>query len=396
LGTPGPPIFAGAVAHQIKVGTLESSPLPIPSHIRRFRVGSVNREDFFGWSQDGIAKMTGRTVPAGTVIETEALTVDPSRLAESPPREPNRSVADRYVSFETGYSVDPEVSALGASWTDGHHRGWAQVDAIVAALRREYVLDRSATTPADCVDAASHFLLTARRGPDYQFATGAAVVLRSLGYPVRVVSGFYASPEKYDPRTHHTHVDRDDVHFWAEIQLTSGTWVAIEPTPGYRLMGPVIPWGEQLARLFIAAWRRLRDHPFLVVAVALACLAAYRLRRDTIDVLRTLAWRMTSHRVSRRRVVQTLRLVERRARLAGRPRPSGQTPGRWCRAVSSAEPAELRKDLERLVRLADWAVHAPDRPGARPPWSDQDIHTTCRRSVQVWTLRRFRAVVIPA
>jgi transglutaminase-like putative cysteine protease len=393
---PRPPIFTGTVAHQVKVGTLESSPLPIPSHIRRFRVGSVNREDFFGWSQDGIAKMAGRTVPAGTLIETEALTVDPGRLAESPPRETSRAVTDRYSTFETGYSVNPAVAALGASWTEGRPRGWAQVDAVVDALRRGYVLDRSATTPADCTDAAGHFLLEARRGPDYQFATAAAVVLRSLGYPVRVVSGFYASPEKYDPRTHHTHVDRDDVHFWAEIQLTSGTWVAIEPTPGYRLMGPVIPWGEQLARFFVAAWRRLRDHPLPVGAVALICLALYRLRRDILDGLRTLAWRLTSRRADRRRVVQTLRLVERRARLAGRPRPSGQTPGRWCRAVASSEPAEVRIDLERLVRLADWAVHAPDRPGARPPWADPEIHATCRRSVQVWTLRRFRAVVRPA
>lgn len=391
MRTPRPPIFAGTVSHQIKVGTLETSPLPVPAHLVRFRIGSVDRDDFFGWSQDAIVKMTGRTVPAGTLIETEALTVDPRRLAESAPRETHQTVADRFATFEAGYSVAPAVAALGASWTQGLPRGWTQVDAVVAALRREYVLDRSATTPADCKDAASHFLLKARRGPDYQFATAAAVVLRSLGYPVRVISGFYASPEKYDARTHHTHVDRDDVHFWAEIQLPAGLWVAIEPTPGYRLMGPVIPWGERLAGLFFAACRQLRDHPFLVAAGTLACLAAYRFRRDMLDGIRTLAWRLTSHRAVRRRVVQTLRLVERRASWAGLPRASGQTPGRWCRAVASAERAEFRNDLEQLIRLADWAVHAPDLPESPPPWADRDIHATCRRSVQVWTLRRFRA-----
>jgi hypothetical protein len=396
MGTPRPPIFGGPVSHQIKVGTLESSPLPVPAHVARFRVGSVNREDFFGWSQEGIMKMTGRTVPAGTVIETEALTVDPARLAESPPREPSRAVTDRYATFETGYSVDPAVDTLGTSWTAGLPRGWPQVDAVVTSLRRDYVLDRSATAPPDCTDAAGYFLLESRRGPDYQFATAAAVVLRSLDYAVRVVSGFYAPPEKYDPRTHHTHVERDDVHFWAEVQLASGTWVAIEPTPGYRLMDPVIPWGERIAGLFLAAWRRLSDHPFLAGTVALALLAFYRLRRDILDGMRTLAWRVTSRRAARRHVIQTLRLVEGRARWAGRPRTSAQTPGRWCRAVASAESAELRGELERLVRLADWAVHAPDGPGARPLWADHEIHATCRRAVRAWTLRRFRAVARPA
>ncbi len=282
------------------------------------------------------------------------------------------------------------------SWADGLPRGWPQVDAVVSTLRRDYVLDRSATVPPDCADAAGYFLLESRRGPDFQFATAAAVVLRSLDYAVRVVSGFYASPEKYDPRTHHTHVERDDVHFWAEVHLPSGTWVAIEPTPGYRLMDPVIPWGRRLAGLFVAAWRRLRDNPLLAGAVALACVAAYRLRRDMLDGIGTLAWRMMSRRAATRRIIQTLRLVEGRARWAGRPRPSGQTPGRWCRAVASAESAELRGDLERLVRLADWAVHAPDGTGARPPLADHDIHATCRRAVQAWTLRRFRAVARPA
>jgi hypothetical protein len=392
LEGPRSAIFAGPVAHQIKVGTLDSSPLPVPKHVERFKVGSVNREDFFGWAQDDMLKMAGRTVPAGTLIETESLTVDPRRLAAVPPRQPFLFTADRHTTFEDGYSVDPAVAALGESWTAGIPWGWGQVDAVVAALRRDYTFDRSATARPEDADAVHYFLLQGRRGPDYLFATASAVVLRSLGYPARVVSGFYASPEKYDVRTHHTHVDLDDVHFWAEVQIPSGTWVAIEPTPGYRLMAPVIPWGEQLAELFNAAWRRVRENPLLAAAVVLACLAAYLLRREVLDGITTLVWRLTPHAAARRRVVETLRLVEHRARWAGQPRPSGRTPGRWWREVASAESAELRGDLERLVRLADWAVYAPDVPGLRSPWSDHDIAATCHRAVRVWTLRRFRCL----
>ena len=60
------------------------------SHVTRFRVGSVNRLDFFGWAQYGIIRMTDRTVPAGTVIDCEARTVDPRRLRFMFDRRPAR------------------------------------------------------------------------------------------------------------------------------------------------------------------------------------------------------------------------------------------------------------------------------------------------------------------
>ena len=69
----------------------KSSPMPVPSHLTRFRVGSVNRLDFFSWAQYGIIRMTDRTVPAGTVIDSEARTVDPERMRSIPfPARPGR------------------------------------------------------------------------------------------------------------------------------------------------------------------------------------------------------------------------------------------------------------------------------------------------------------------
>ena len=85
---------------------------------------------------------------------------------------------------------------------------------MIAALRQGYAHDRSATASSGCTDVVAEFLLESRRGPDYLFASSAAVLLRSLGYPTRLVSGLYAAPGKYDPRTRHTPVTRDDVHFW--------------------------------------------------------------------------------------------------------------------------------------------------------------------------------------
>ncbi|MHC5542454.1 hypothetical protein ACYOEI_29880, partial [Singulisphaera rosea] len=43
LDRPAPSIFGETVAHAIRIGTLDSSALPVPGHLDRFRVGSVDR-----------------------------------------------------------------------------------------------------------------------------------------------------------------------------------------------------------------------------------------------------------------------------------------------------------------------------------------------------------------
>jgi hypothetical protein len=389
LWTPAP-YLAGTVAHQVKIGTLESSPIPMPSHPVRFRVGSVNRLDFFGWAQLGIIRMTDRTVPAGTVIDTESRTVDPEGLRSLafPARPENPE--DHHLSFQGEYAIDPAVAALARCWIAGLPEGWRQVEAVIEALRRGYVPDRSATASPDGTDVVAEFLLRTRRGPDYLFASAAAVLLRSLGYPARVVSGLYAAPGRYDPGTRHTSVTRDDVHFWAEVRLPGGRWIAVEPTPGYELLPPVRPWSESISRALAAAgkWARANAAGLGIAAVVLGVLALRR--RDVLDRLATIAIGLAPGRDPRRCVLRSLKLLELRARWAGRPRPSGLTLSRWYLPVAVRAAGEPRCALEGLVRLADWAAHAPAGPATPAAATEDDIRRTCRSAVMAWTLSRFR------
>ena len=131
----------------------------------RFRVGSVNRLDFFGWAQFGIIRMTDRTVPAGTVIDSEARTVDPERLRSL--AFPARPVdeEDHHLSFQGEYAIDPAVAALARDWVAGLPEGWCQVEAVIAALRQGYAHDRSATAPPGCTDVVAEFLLRSVAAP---------------------------------------------------------------------------------------------------------------------------------------------------------------------------------------------------------------------------------------
>jgi hypothetical protein len=382
------------VSHQVKIGTLDSGTLPLPGHVTRFRVGSVNLTDFFGWSQQGLLRMLGRTIPAGTVIETEARTVAPRRLAHV--RFPAHSSSSRLLGLDEEYVVDPRVDALARGWVRGVPEGWPQVEAIVDALRRHSTLDPEAALPADCGDAVAHFLLDARRGPDVQFATAAVVLLRSLGYPARVLSGLYARPERYDPRTRHTPVIEEDVHFWAEVILPGGPTVAIEPTPGFRLLEPRLPWTERITNAMGSAWAWACDHPGVLGSLLLGLAAAFRFRREALDSLATLRWAIASRRDRRGCVLATLRLLERRSRWVGHARPPGQTLAHWYGPITeTAGDREARGGLGRLIRLADWALYAPEGALQRPPWDEREIRSTCRRVVRAWTLGRLRAATRP-
>jgi protein-glutamine gamma-glutamyltransferase len=384
-------VLAGSVVHQVKIGTLDSSTMPVPPHLERFRVGSVNRLDFFGWAQVGIVRMTGRTVPAGTLIDSEARTVDPERLRSYAIRA-RRNRHDHHLSFGDTYAINPAVAALAESIVAGLPDGWCRVEAVIEMLRRKYAHERSATAPAACTDVVAEFLLQSHQGPDYLFASAAAVLLRSLGYPTRVVSGLYAAPDRYDPRTRHTPVTAEDVHFWAEVRLPDGIWIAVEPTPGYDLLPPVRPWFERIALVVLDAGRWARAHAALLLASVAGLVVIVIRRHYLLDRVATIAFCLISAGDSRRLVLGALKLVEQRARWAGRKRPPGLTLARWYGPVACEAAGQPQIALERLVCLGDWAMYAPDAPGLAASPIGFDVQQTCRQALTAWTLARFRAV----
>jgi transglutaminase-like putative cysteine protease len=223
-------IFSAGETHRFKITSPLGSLVPTPPHLTRFRVGRVNQPAFFGWGQDCILRMAERKTPAGIVVETECRTIDPRFLDVI--EFPSVARGERFHYADLPLNLNREVAVLAHQWADGLPKGWRQIAAVVEHLRTEYIVDPTARVPEDCRDPLGHFLLHSRRGPDYQFATAAAVMLRVLGYSTRVVTGFYVSPEHYDPETQHTPVVQEDLHFWTEVMLPGNEWLVIEPTPG--------------------------------------------------------------------------------------------------------------------------------------------------------------------
>jgi transglutaminase-like putative cysteine protease len=80
------------------------------------------------------------------------------------------------------------------------------------------------------------FLFESRRGHCEFFASALAMLLRSVGIPARIATGF--SLHDPNPLTGFYEVRRLDGHAWVEAYVAGEGWLMLEPTPFYPLPQP--------------------------------------------------------------------------------------------------------------------------------------------------------------
>ena len=93
--------------------------------------------------------------------------------------------------------------------------------------------------------------------------------------------------------------------------------------------------------------------------------------------------------LERRRVWLTLRLLEWRAWMAGRPRPAGSTLRNWYQPVLTQLPPEPARSLRSLLPWGDWSLYAgtgtltlDDRVSLRSACADAAKRCTTRQLYQ--------------
>lgn len=401
--------------HSLKVADMKDPLVPTPTLLASFRIKMVNRPDIYRWDYDGVIALCGRKrTPSGVIVNTVSRTLDPAQIPGAAFVRASLPNGVALEHAEVPIAIHKVVAPLAREWGGDRLRGWPQIEAVITKLRTEYHCDRTATAPPGPLSPVAWFLTESRRGPDYHFATAAALLLRTLDYPTRVCLGYYASPAAYDSLTAHTPVKRTDLHFWAEVQLRDGHWMVIETTPGYEVLAPQLPLGRRLLCSLVAIGEWGWGHVVEMAGAIAAMTLVWGRRREIFDAAAACLWRTCPGRTWREQVRRTVRLLERRGRWVGRDRTSGQTATAWLRSVYAQE-VHHDFDLGELVRMAEWSAYAPDRwdrpdepgesggPGKRdesgepskmPPWSQSEVLAVCRRVVNKWNLRHWRELVI--
>lgn len=383
-------IPGGTRLHKVRLGRFSCDSLPLPNYLERLRLGHQDGERIkrwanavLVWAHDGILRAR-QCLPTGTILEVESHSLCRSKLFQSdelvgsgPPGDPYLAVPDHLhlsaVELANHFSQMP--------------RGWAQVQAVLDHLQTHCAHDRDRTIPPTCEDPIHYFLHQARGGPAYQFVTAATLALRSLGYPTRVVSGFYVAPTSYVARAGHTPVHADDAHFWIEVRTVHGDWITFDPTPGYLTewyRPTFLEWAGQLAATLAHG---LFARPLITLAGVFMSFALWWRRRWVRERVLTLWCLWWPLRSPERRLVDTLRLLDIRSGLCGHQRPLASTPLAWYGGVD--HPA-CRDYMQCL-----YAVLYGDARHARST-EDSAVERTCRAVVRAMAPRDLRERLSPA
>lgn len=381
-------LYSDLETHAVRIINLKSNVIPAPLELRAINIDRVDQSDMFGWSQNSIPKLNRQALPELITINESSECLRRSKLLHHTELTFN-AVGDQRRTQLPLLPQMSDVRNLARQITRDVPDGYARIEAVINYLRSHYVLDRTAVAPESSSFPVSHFLFEAKRGPDYQFATAAALMLRSLGFSTRVVSGFYASPDNFDPQKRHTSVNNADAHFWCEVFVGSSTWITLEPTPGYDVLTP--PPGF-FARCLIAIKTILKwllIHWLLTLSLSAMAVIAYLNRHLIQDRVSTAIWVMSASGDPRVRVIRTLRLLDSRLTRCGLARPAGMTFSRWVQRMPdlSRNTTHLN-DFLSLLELAAYGAET-----AFSSLDTQQIHDCCAAVVREISLTHCQKVV---
>ena len=131
----------------------------------------------------------------------------------------------------------------------------AAIEAYLHAHER-YRLD--SPVPAEGADTVDDFLFVSHEGFCEHFASAEAVLLRAVGVPARLVTGFSGGTPEGAERI----LLGSDAHAWVQVGVGGDQWVWTDPTAGATLAAD--------KNGAASAWAFLRAHALLIGTLLLA------------------------------------------------------------------------------------------------------------------------------
>ncbi|MGZ5306285.1 MAG: transglutaminase family protein [Actinomycetota bacterium] len=122
------------------------------------------------------------------------------------------------------------VGDLARRITAGATTEYDRVEAVRSWIRRNTTYDLDVPRDPAGVDSVDQFLFVTRTGFCEQIASSLAIMLRTLGIPTRLVTGY--GPGERNPLTGYFEVKQSDAHAWVEVLYPGIGWVPYDPTFG--------------------------------------------------------------------------------------------------------------------------------------------------------------------
>jgi transglutaminase-like putative cysteine protease len=180
------------------------------------------------------------------------------------------------------------VEALAREITGSKTSAYEKAQAIEAYLSRNYrySLDIS---PGKQTRPLEEFLFERKTGYCEHYATAMVVLLRNVGVPARLVTGFLAT--EWNEYGNYYLVRQRDAHAWVEVHLPNSGWVTMDPTPA---VSEPVGDSQWFAASRVIDTLRLRWNRFFVQYNAADQLAVVRGLKEGTTVVRDRAWSSVS------------------------------------------------------------------------------------------------------
>lgn len=148
-------------------------------------------------------------------------------------------IANRYLQLPDGITERTKAEAQRIVIQDDASNPFDEVWAIQQYLRENFTYELNGPAPDAGQDWVDFFLFDHQAGRCEQFATSMAVMLRSLGIPARIVSGYNSSGES--ELIGEMIYRENQAHTWVEAFFPGYGWVPFEPTTNQE---PFTYWSE--------------------------------------------------------------------------------------------------------------------------------------------------------
>ncbi len=268
------------------------------------------------------------------------------------------SYPDHYDIYTDTGPLSARAEALALNVVEGSATEYDQVMAVTRYLQRNFRYTLDLPPVPSGRDPVDWFLFDVKTGYCEQFATAATLLIRSLGIPARLATG-YATGD-YDPVLNQAIVREHDAHAWVEVWFPGHGWVPLDPTPGADPLA---------ATRFPSHWAAggvARLIPHLEIGAPVAALGSLGLLGVlpfglAVGLLFVLAYAWLRRRTWRRPLgkpqpgeSELLRLYERWQRRLGRRRAPPETTLEYQRSMRSPALEEVTAAVNEGVYAGRW------------------------------------------
>ncbi|SPE37760.1 Transglutaminase domain protein [Candidatus Sulfopaludibacter sp. SbA6] len=219
----GRPIGRG-LSYRVEYDELDTDALffaGIPEKIMYLHVKRLIR------TEGGNIRMPGRPPPQGFRYEAYSLLEEPPETAPVRFPAPILSLADRerYLQLPV---LDPRIPQLARGVAAGDATDLERARDIEHHLRTSFGYTLQLPS-REVADPLAYFLFTRKKGHCEYFASAMTVMLRTLGMPARLATGFQSGT--YNPISELWLVRASDAHSWVEAWIPGHGWTTFDPTP---------------------------------------------------------------------------------------------------------------------------------------------------------------------